>query len=225
MHFTKETFEFLTDLTANNNRGWFVENKSRYVEDVQMLGLALIADVAKPLRKVAPFIVANPAKSGGSMTRVYRDTRFSKDKTPYKTYVGMHLRHEAGKDIHAPGIYLHFALDECFVAAGCYQPEPSALAKIRAAIDSDAKLWTKVLGERKFRESYSLWGDSLKTAPRDYSKDHPQINDLKRKHFIGVSPLSRDLVLSDTLVPTIIERAKAARSFMRFLCESIGVPY
>jgi len=225
MHFTKETFEFLTDLTANNNRGWFVENKSRYVEDVQMLGLALIADVAKPLRKVAPFIVANPAKSGGSMTRVYRDTRFSKDKTPYKTYVGMHLRHEAGKDIHAPGIYLHFALDECFVAAGCYQPESSALAKIRAAIDQDAKVWTKVRDDRKFRETFSLWGDSLKTAPRDYPKDHPLIDDLRRKHFIGVSPLSRNQVLSDSLVPTIIERTKAARSFMRFLCESIGVPY
>ena len=77
MFFTKETFEFLKDLTANKNREWFAENKSRYVEDVQMPGLALIAAVAKPLRNVAPFIVANPAKSGGSMTRVYRDTRFS----------------------------------------------------------------------------------------------------------------------------------------------------
>lgn len=223
--FTKAMFEFLEELTANNDRDWFAENKSRYVECVQSPGLQLISDLIAPLRKVAPFIVANPARSGGSMTRIYRDTRFAKDKTPYKTFVGMHLHHETGKDIHGPGIYLHFALDECFVAAGCYLPESSVLAKIRAAIDEDGRAWIKAREDRKFRENYSLWGDSLKTAPRDYPRTHPLIEDLKRKHFIGVSPLSRKEVLSDALLPIIIERTKDARSFMRFLCESIGVPY
>ena len=225
MNFSSAIFEFLDDLYANNNREWFAENKMRYVNDVQEPGLKLIEEVSKPLRKVAPFIVANPAKSGGSMTRIYRDTRFSKDKTPYKNYLGMHFRHEAGKDIHAPGIYVHFAIDECFVAAGCWQPEPTVLAKIRAAIDKDGKAWKKSRDDRKFRAHYTLWGESLKTAPRDYPRDHPMIEDLKRKHFIGVSPLSQQDVLGDSLPAIVIERAKAARAFMRFLCESIGVPY
>lgn len=201
------------------------ENKSRYIETVQRPSWDLIEHLAKPLSKVAPFIVANPEKSGGSLMRIYRDTRFSKDKTPYKNYVGMHFRHDAGKDIHAPGIYLHFAADECFVAAGCYRPEPSVLAKIRAAIDEDGKSWTKARDDRKFRQHYTLWGESLKTTPRDYPRDHPLIDDLKRKDFIGVSPLTRDEVVSDELLPMIIERTKAARPIMRFLCEAIGVPY
>jgi len=148
-----------------------------------------------------------------------------KSEKNHKNYVGMHFRHDAGKDIHAPGIYLHFATDECFVAAGCYRPEPSVLAKIRTAINEDGKAWTKARDDRKFGEYYTRWGESLKTTPRDYPRDHPMIDDLKRKDFIGVAPLSRDDVISDALIPMILERTKVARPIMRFLCKGIGVPY
>jgi len=84
MIFSNALFQFLEDLSDNNNREWFAENKSRYIEHVQKPSWELIENIAKPLGKIAPFIVANPAKSGGSLMRIYRDTRFSKDKTPYK---------------------------------------------------------------------------------------------------------------------------------------------
>jgi uncharacterized protein (TIGR02453 family) len=225
MIFSKALFEFLEDLADNNDREWFTENKSRYVEDVQTPSLRLIEEIAKPLRKISPFLVANPARSGGSLTRIYRDTRFSKDKTPYKTYVGMHFRHEAGKDIHAPGIYVHFATDECLIGAGCYRPEPSALARIRAAIDADGSAWKKARDDKKFSSVFTLWGESLKSTPRDYPRDHPLIEDLKRKDFLGVAPLTREQVLSDSLITIITDRVKASRPMMRFLCESLGVPY
>jgi uncharacterized protein (TIGR02453 family) len=223
--FSIETFRFLEELAANNQREWFADNKGRYLSDVQAPALALIAAVEKPLRKVAPFLVASTAKSGSSLMRIYRDTRFAKDKTPYKTNIGIQFRHEAGKDVHAPGVYLHIAADECFLGAGCYRPEPSSLAKFRAAIASDGKAWIKARDDRAFNAVFKLWGESLKTTPRDYPKDHPLIDDLRRKDFIGLSELSRQQILSDELVETIITRTKAAKSLMRFLCEAVGVPY
>lgn len=225
MYFTQSTFDFLDELTANNNRDWFAANKDRYTDDVQTPGRRLIDAVAGPLRRVAPFLVASSSKSGGSMTRIYRDTRFSKDKTPYKNYVGIQFRHDAGKDIHAPGIYVHVATDECFIGAGCWQPEPSVLAKIRARIDGDAKAWKRARDDKKFAASFTLWGEQLKTSPRDYPKDHPMIDDLRRKDFIGLSPVTRKQMISDDLVAVIIERVKASRPLMRFLCDAIGVPY
>ncbi len=225
MGFTVKSFQFLAELAAHNDREWFASNKSRYVEDVQTPSLELISAIEKPLRKVAPFLVASSAKSGGSLMRIYRDTRFAKDKTPYKTNVGIQFRHAAGKDVHAPGVYVHIAADECFVAAGCYHPEPSSLAKFRAAIAADGKAWVKARDDRAFHAVYKLWGESLKTTPRDYPKDHPLIEDLRRKDFIGLSPLTRQQVLSVDLIPTIIDRVKASKALMRFLCEAIGVPY
>jgi len=225
MYFTQSTFDFLDELTANNNRDWFAANKDRYTDDVQTPGRRLIDAVAGPLRRVAPFLVASSSKSGGSMTRIYRDTRFSKDKTPYKNYVGIQFRHDAGKDIHAPGLYVHVATDECFIGAGCWQPEPSVLAKIRARIDGDAKAWKRARDDKKLAASFTLWGEQLKTSPRDYPKDHPMIDDLRRKDFIGLSPVTRKQMMSDDLVAVIIERVKASRPLMRFLCDAIGVPY
>jgi len=223
--FTPATFEFLDDLHRHNDRDWFALNKSRYLQDVQEPGLKFIGAMKKPLEKVAPYLVANASKSGGSMTRIYRDTRFSKDKTPYKTNVGIQFRHDAGEDIHAPGFYFHIAHDECFCGAGCYRPEASALAKIRAAVDADPKGWMKARDEKKFQATYSLWGESLKTSPRDYPRDHPMIADLKRKDFIGIAPLTRDQVISDSLIATVTGQLKASNSLMVFLCHALGVPY
>ena len=223
--YTKATYQFLEDLVANNNRDWFAENKSRYLQNFVAPSLELIEQLEKPLRRVAPFLSASTAKSGCSLMRIYRDTRFASDKTPYKTNIGIQLRHQAGKDVHAPCIYLHFAADESFVGAGCYRPEPAVLAKIRTKIDEDGKAWLKSRDEKWFREIYKLAGESLKTTPRDYARNHPLIDDLRRKDFIAVSPLTRQQVLTNDLIETLVQRIRSARPLMRFLCDAIGVPY
>ena len=120
---TVALFDFLRDLRDNNDREWFAANKGRYVTDVRDPMLGFIADFAAPLAEISPHFVADPRANGGSLFRIYRDTRFSRDKTPYKTNVGAHFRHAAGKDAHAPGFYLHLEPGMCFAACGVWRPD------------------------------------------------------------------------------------------------------
>src|SRR5262245_16529190 len=113
-YFKPALFKFLKDLAKNNNRPWFEENKARFERDVRDPLLSFIGDFASPLAKISKHYLADPRPSGGSMFRIYRDTRFAKDKSPYKTHVAAHFRHSAGKDVHAPGFYVHLEPGQVF---------------------------------------------------------------------------------------------------------------
>jgi uncharacterized protein (TIGR02453 family) len=223
--FSKATFNFLGELAANNNKAWFEANKPRYEELVREPALEFIAAMAIPLEKFAPHFRAEPRKMGGSLMRVFRDTRFARDKTPYKTNVGIQFRHELGKDVHAPGFYLHIATDECFLGAGCWHPEADMLGCIREHITENPKRWFAVRDDRKFALHWALAGDSLRRPPRGYAADHPAIDDLKRKDFIGLASLSAAEVTGSGLVKLAAERFAAATPLMKFLCEAQGVQY
>src|SRR5919112_754543 len=112
--FGPELFGFLAELRAHNDRDWFAANKERYEGDVLEPALAFIEDFEPHLRAISPHLRADARRVGGSLFRIYRDTRFSKDKTPYKTTAGIYFRHEQGKDVQAPGFYLHLAPGEVF---------------------------------------------------------------------------------------------------------------
>lgn len=220
-----QLFKFLRQLKRHNHRDWFTENKTRYQEEVLFPAVDLVGQLEKPLSKAAPMLEVIPKAHQGSVMRIYRDTRFSKDKTPYKTHVGISIRHQANRDIHAPGVYLHLDPDDCFIGAGCWRPESKVLAAIRAAIDNDPKRWVRVRDHRAFRKEYDFSGEKLKTSPRDYPKDHPLIDDLRRIDFIAISPLQESDFFRDDLVKLLIERIKQAKPLMRFLCDAIDVPY
>lgn len=222
---TPKLFKFLRDLKRNNNREWFTENKSRYEQDVRDPAVELVRQLEKPLAKAAPMLRAIPKGHGGSVMRIYKDTRFSKDKTPYKTNVGISIRHQANKDIHAPGVYVHLEPKECFVGAGCWRPESKVLAAIRAAIDEDPKAWKRARDNKNFQKEFDLVGESLKTSPRDYPIDHPMIEDLRRIDFIAVAPLTEADLTGDKIVSLLLDRVKKAKPLMRFLCDAIDVPY
>ena len=178
------TLHFLNALAKNNNRKWFDANKDRYEAEVRGPALAFIEAMAGPLAKVSPHFRAVPKKVGGSLIRIYRDVRFSKDKRPYKTNVGIQFRHEAGRDIHAPGYYLHIETDECFFAAGIWHPDSDTLRSIREAIDSDGPRWKRAVRGKAFRERYDLGGRQPASGPlKGYEADHPLIEDLKRKDY------------------------------------------
>ena len=113
--FPKDLNDFFTELEVNNNRDWFADNKERYLQNVAQPALDFITAMEKPLKKISPHFTAVAKRSGGSLMRIYRDTRFSKNKTPYKNNLGIHFRHESGKDVHAPGFYFHYSLDESFI--------------------------------------------------------------------------------------------------------------
>ncbi|MBI3523163.1 MAG: DUF2461 domain-containing protein [Betaproteobacteria bacterium] len=223
--FTKATFSFLDALAANNDRTWFEANKPRYETLVREPALEFITAMIPLLEKFAPSFRAEPRKMGGSLMRVFRDTRFSRDKTPYKTNIGIQFRHALGKDVHAPGFYLHVASDECFLGAGCWHPEADALGRIRDLIAAKPERWFSVRDERKFAAHWTLAGDSLTRPPRGYAADHPAIEDLKRKDFIGLAPLSPAEITGPGLVKLAGARFALAAPMIKFLCEALGVQY
>lgn len=224
-HFTPATFAFLTELAANNNREWFRANKSRYDGDVKEPALGFISDFAPHLARISTRFRADPRANGGSLFRIYRDTRFSKDKRPYKTHTGLHFRHEAAKNAYAPGFYLHLQPGGVFAGVGIWRPGGDALRDIREAIHEDPDAWLRASRDKRFRASFELSGDSLIRAPRGFGIDHPLIEDLRRKDFIGVAHLSESTVLSTDFLTRFAALCSDAAPFQRWLCGAIGVPF
>ena len=223
--FHPKTLRYLATLKRNNNREWFQENKQRYENEFLAPALAFIEAIEKPLTKISPCLRAVPKKTGGSLMRIYRDTRFGKDKTPYKTNIGIHFRHVSGCDVHAPGCYVHVEPKNVFVGAGVWRPDSKALAKIRPKIDADPAGWERASRGKAFRDRFELAGDSLKRPPAGFAADHPLIGDIKRKDFIGVAQLADDTIFSDTFLDECLSAFRAARPLMRFLCQAVEVPF
>jgi uncharacterized protein (TIGR02453 family) len=223
--FSRETFIFLRELANNNDRNWFTDNRQRYEDAVRTPALTFIEAMAPALTAISPHFEASAGKTGGSLMRVYRDTRFSKDKTPYKTNIGIHFRHEAGRDVHAPGYYVHVSNESIFIGAGIWHPDSASLAKIRKAIDEDIKGWLEARDDAGFRQFFELSGEVLKRAPQGYAQDHPLIVDLRRKDFIGICELSASDVKDNRLVDLSAQRFAAATPFMRFLCKALRVSF
>ena len=223
--FEPTIFQFLEELADNNNRPWFQENKPRYEQEVLAPSLAFIRAFAPRLKKLSKCFTAEDRRVGGSLMRIYRDTRFAKDKTPYKTNVGIQFRHEMGRDIHAPGFYVHISPGECFLGVGSWRPERETLLQFRQAIVERPDKWKRASRGRQFLECFDLVGDSLKRPPRDFPADHPLIEDLKRKDFIGLCRLTEQDVLATDFIDLIAESFKTGRPLMRFLCEAINVPF
>ena len=223
--FTPELFAFLTDLRENNNREWFAANKHRYESALLEPALDFVADFAPHLEKISPHLLADPRPSGGSMFRIYRDTRFSKDKSPYKTYLGIRFPHKEARNVHSPVFYLHIEPRECFMGAGIWHPDSTTLTKIRGAIVSDPGKWKRVTQAKKFSDVYRLSGDSLTRAPTGYDKDHPFVEDLKRKDFIGITSVPQRAITSDSVLGTVAGMCRSADGFVQYLCNAVGVPF
>jgi uncharacterized protein (TIGR02453 family) len=216
---------FLGELEENNNRDWFNANKHRYESDVLEPALQFIAAMAPRLESLSENFVALPQRIGGSLMRIHRDVRFGSDKRPYKTNVGIQFRHRAGKDVHAPGFYVHLEPGVVFVGAGLWRPDPEPLALIRNAIVAQPERWAKVCSETQFVADWELGGDSLKRPPRGYPDDHPHVEDLKRRDFIAARNLTAREIYKRGLPDRIAASFAGTRGFMAFLCDAVGVPF
>ena len=200
-HFTPALFRFLGELRLHNDREWFERSKERYLLDVRDPMLRFISDFAPVLRKIAPCLVADPSPVGGSLFRLHRDTRFSSDKTPYKTNVAAHFRHEAGRGVHGPGCYLSLAPDEVTVGGGVWHPEADALRMIRRSIIEQPGAWKRATGAPGMKPLI-WWGDSLTRSPRGFPVDHPLVDMLRRKDFAAGVELGE----RDALAPGFLDR-------------------
>lgn len=224
-YFTPKLFSFLKDLDENNNREWFKAHQAQYEEYIREPALDFINDFAKPLKGISEFFVADSRTVGGSLFRIQRDTRFGKDKTPYKKNTGLHFRHIMAKDAHAPGYYIHIQPGESFMGVGLWRPETKLAYAIRDKIDSDQPGWKKATRSKAFAEFYELGGDSLIRPPKGFDPDHPYIDDLKRKDFIASARLKQSDVTSGDFMKNFTADCKRGTPFMRFLCEAVGVRF
>ena len=218
--FGPELFGFLAELKDHNDRDWFNANKTRYEDDLLEPALAFIEDFAPHLHQISPHLRADARRQGGSLFRIYRDTRFSKDKTPYKTMAGIWFKHEQAKDVRAPGFYLHLAPGDVFAGGGIWHGDTPTVTKIRDAIVADPAEWRAATAKIDLG-----MGESLKRVPPGYDKDHPLAEDIKRKDFAAIERLSE----AEATGPDFIQRyARACESMapvMAFLCRAVGVPF
>lgn len=223
--FPTAAIRFLRDLADNNNRPWFHANKRRYEERVLEPCLDFIGAMGPRLETIAPHLTAIPRRVGGSLMRIYRDTRFSRDKTPCKTNIGIQFRHELGKDVHAPGFYVHIDPDSCFLGTGIWRPASAPLGLIRDRIVADPAAWCAVRDDSGFRRRFELAGESLKRPPRGYPPGHPCVEDLKRKDFIAVAAFDFETATDAGFADLVAADFRAANPFMAFLCRALELPY
>lgn len=218
--FPKKTIRFLKELSSNNNRDWFALNKTRYEDEVRTPALNFIDAMEPSVKRLSPYIDCTAKKVGGALMRVHRDTRFGKDKTPYKTNIGIQFRHVRGKDVHCPGYYVHIEPGDVFFGAGIWKPDSANVKAIRTLIDEHPREW-RALKKKVFGKSdFEFSGDSLKRAPKGFSPEHPEIEDLRRKDFIAVLNLPVSAIHQEDFPARIAAHMKTTAPLMKFLCEA-----
>lgn len=216
--FSKSTISFLNQLGKNNNKDWFDKNKHRYEKDVREVALEFIESLAQPMAKISPHFVVSPKKTGGSLMRIYKDVRFSKDKTPYKTNIGINFRHERGRDVHAPGFYLHIEPKEVFIGAGIWRPDSGTLNNVRMLINDEQVKWKRLQKQLLDKHGFELGGEQLKRPPKGYAADHPLIDTLKRKDFIAIKNLPVASIYDGNFNREVAHCFKLASPLVKFIC-------
>jgi uncharacterized protein (TIGR02453 family) len=217
--FEPDLFTFLRQLKRHNDREWFAKNKMRYQQVAVEPAIEFISGFAPHLEKLSPHLVADARPTRGSLFRIYKDTRFSSDKIPYKTHIGIHFSHEVGKDAHAPLFYLHLEPKGCFVAGGVWHPDNRALTKIRTAIAAQPEQW------KKATRKLELEGESLTRPPKGFDRNHPLIEDLKRKEFVTSVALTEEQVCGLTLMRDFTKACRAMKPLVEFTTKALGLKF
>jgi uncharacterized protein (TIGR02453 family) len=224
-YFEPGFFEFFEELSRNNNREWFQRNKARYENEVREAMLRFIGDFAPRLRAISKFYDADPRPTGGSMMRIYRNLRFSRDKTPYRTNAAAAFGHSDAGFGASPAFYLSLSPAEAFAGVGLFHPKPDALDHVRRAIMMRPAVWKRAVGDKKFLSRFDIEGDTLTRPPKGYDPAHPLIEDIKRKDFIGGAQFTRAEVCSPRFLDLYTDLCRSAAPFMRFLTEAVGLKW
>ncbi len=224
-YFTPALFRFMRDLKANNEREWFNNNKQRYITDLKEPALAFILDFGQHLDRISPHFRADPRANGGSLFRIYRDVRFAKDKSPYKTHTGIYFKHQAGKDAHTPGFYLNLEPGHNWVGVGIWRPDSPTLKLLREKVATQPDLWRSAVENEDFTKRFKVTGSSLKRSPKGFDPEHPLIDTLKLKDFIAVAPLAQRQVTSAGFMDEFTDVCRAGSSLVKFVCEAINQPF
>jgi len=222
--FPADLFRFFKDLKKNNNRAWFNASKDRYLESVVEPMGEFIVSMQPRLKAISNHYVADPRPHGGSMFRIYRDARFSRYKKPYKTHAACQFRHDAGKDVHAPGFYVQLGADEVFFGGGIWQPASRELNCIRDFIADNVRSWARIRNAKKVLDVGGITGDSLQRPPRGFDAEHVHIEDLKRKSYYIMVESEPSAALKEDFVDLVTDAFNRAAPLNRFICDALGLP-
>lgn len=218
---TEFILKFLKDIRRNNDRAWFEKNKSRYLKAKEGFE-GIVASLLKELVKFDPELAGLDPKK--LPFRIYRDVRFSKDKRPYKVNMGAGFSPN-GKLVQEPGYYLHVEPgNKSFIAGGIYMPDGGNLSKIRQEIDYNADKLLKIISAKKFKTTFGGFDDfdKLKTVPKGYAKDHPQIGLLKHKSYIVSKSFTDRQVTDKKFVKNAADSCRLIKPLNDFIREAIS---
>ncbi len=218
--FPPETLPFLRDLKANNNRDWFQPRKPLYEEKVKAPMVELVLALGEELRDFGTELVTAPDKA---IYRIYRDVRFSKDKSPYKTHVAA-VFSARGLDKHAgAGLYFHVSPDELLVGGGIYRPGSRELLAIRQRIATDHEALRAICKDRTFRRFFGqITGERLKRIPKGFAPDHPAADLLVYKQFLAAGQLDPAITETPKLFQELVKRFRAIEPLIVFLNSALA---
>ena len=208
----KNTINFLKELKLNNNREWFNENKDRF-NSIQ-LGVKELA------QEVTEYLKNSDDIERLKIFRIYRDLRFSKDKTPYKKNIGMAF-HRAKPELRG-GYYLEISADESFVAVGFWNPNKEDLFRIRKEIEVDGEEFKSIISQKKIKEIWGeIKGEEVKTSPKGFSADHQHIDLIKKKQFIFIKKLKEEEILDESFQKRLVSYFVSIRPFFDYMSEML----
>ncbi len=211
-----EILNFLTALKENNNREWFASNKDWYIrvkDEFETLGRKFILEISKFDEDIKHVDLKD------CVFRIYRDTRFSNDKTPYKTHMGVYIAAGGGRKSPRGGYYVHFEPNASFIAAGVWCPEPNILKALRKSVYENIDEFNEIRNEKEFARYFSNFfdEDKLKNVPAGFPKDFPEAEFLKLKHYIAEYQLDESLINDKDFVSKTVNIFKSGYPLNRFL--------
>ncbi len=204
------TLDFLRKLQANNHKQWFEEHKSDYLDAKK--------NVENFVAKVKTGLMQDDIIEKSKLYRIYRDVRFSKDKTPYKGHLGGYFR-RAGADRRG-GYYFSIQPEESFVGGGFYNPNKEDLYRIRKEFEADSSIIRKIISDSDFKKTYGeLLGNGVKTAPKGFSKEHQNIGLIRKKQFYALHKFNDEEVLRSDFPDQVVHCYRALRPFFDYMSE------
>ncbi len=225
-YFTPATFRFLRSLARHNERAWFHAHRGDYDRHVREPFLRLIGDLQPALATVSTHYRADPRPAGGSLFRIHRDTRFSGNKAPYKTWQGARLFHARRREVPAPSFYVHVEPGGCFVGAGLWHPETPTQRRVRQFIVDNPAGWLAATRAPAFRRKFDLDdSDLLVRMPAGFPADSPLATDLRRRNFVALRALDDDVATGPRLLPTLSRDLAALAPFVDYLCAALDLEF
>jgi len=225
-YFSDKSLKFLSRLARHNNKAWFTAHKHEYETHVREPFQHLLSDLQPDLRAISPEFCADPRKIGGSLFRIYRDARFSHDKSPYKPWQGANIFHVRRREVPSPSFYLHLQPGQNFIGAGIWHPESETQRKLRQFIFDNPHTWTTVTNAPALRRRFALdESEKLTRPPRGFPADFAHIEALKLRNWIFMRNVDESVMTGPRLRQILVKDLQTLAPFVDYLCAGLDLEF